>query len=93
MKKGKLCIWLAVVVAALFAFQSPTNAAQGPGRVDIPLIAGQQYEAGTVTIHNNNGGLLIDVQTADGWRLTALHVHAGWADNPVPMKSGNPVPG
>jgi hypothetical protein len=92
MRKRKLFIWLALIVATLFLFQPQSNAAQGPGRVDIPLIAGQQYEAGTVTIHNNNGGLLIDVQTANGWKMTALHVHAGWTDNPVPMRSGNPVP-
>lgn len=93
MRKRKLFIWLALVVTTLFLFQPPAKAAQGPGRVDLPLIAGQQYEAGMVTIHNNNGGLLIDVQTANGWRMTALHVHAGWADNPVPMVRGNPVPG
>ncbi|RJX16951.1 MAG: hypothetical protein C4563_11310 [Desulfobulbus sp.] len=89
----KLCIWLSAVVVALFVFQSPTGAAQGPGRIDVPLIAGQQYEAGMVTIHNNNGGLLIDVQIAEGWRMTELHVHAGWEGNPIPMKNGNAVPG
>jgi hypothetical protein len=78
-----------LLAASLAAAQN----ARGPGRIDVPLIAGQFYEAGTVTIHNNNGGLLIDIEMANGWHLAELHVHAGWADNPVPMKSGNPIPG
>ena len=74
-----------------------TNSAQaepmGPGRVDIPLIAGQHYGAGCVVIHNNNGGLKIEIEMFNGWQMVELQVHAGWAENPVPMKNGNPVPG
>ncbi len=82
-------------VAALVLLTLPASllGANGPGRIDLPLVAGQIYDAGTVTIHNDNGSLLIDVQPANGWKLKALHVHAGWADDPVPMVSGNAVPG
>jgi hypothetical protein len=65
----------------------------GYGRLDLPLIAGQQFEAGIVTIHNNNGGLFIGVTTDNGWQMVELQIHAGWAENPVPTKKGNPVPG
>ncbi len=87
----RLPVWFAAFLLLL----SPAGleAANGPGRVDVPLIAGQIYNAGTVTIHNDNGGLLIDVQTANGWKLVALQVHPGWEGWPVPMRSGNPVPG
>ena len=85
-------IWIVPLVLLTASLAAAQNA-HGPGRVDLPLVAGQHYDAGTVAIHNNNGGLLIDVQTANGWEMTALHVHAGWVENPVPMKRGNPVPG
>ncbi len=84
------------IVSGLLAVAGIVDAqnALGPGRVDVPFIAGQHFNAGTVTIHNNNGGLLIDVQMADDWRMIELHVHAGWAENPIPMtKDGNPIPG
>jgi hypothetical protein len=84
-----LVLFALVLTAGLVEAQS----AYGPGREDLPLVAGQHFEAGTVTIHNNNGGLLIDVRTANDWKMTALHVHAGWAENPVPTRQGNPVPG
>ncbi|MEX1311131.1 MAG: choice-of-anchor O protein, partial [Candidatus Sulfomarinibacteraceae bacterium] len=74
-------------------FAAAQNAA-GPGRVDLPMIAGQHHDAGTVIIHNNNGGLLIDVRLANDWYMVELHVHAGWAENPIPVtKDGNPKPG
>ena len=84
------------IVSVLLAVACIADAqnALGPGRVDVPFIAGQHFNAGMVTIHNNNGGLLIDVQMADNWRMVELHVHAGWAENPIPTtKDGNPKPG
>ena len=66
----------------------------GPGRIDVPLVADRQYDAGQVIIHNNNGGLLIKVETANGWKMNCLQVHAGWEENPVPTnEKGNPTPG
>lgn len=84
-------LWIATIILML-----PTatlRGAMGPGRVDLPLLAGQTIEAGSVMIHNNNGGLIIDVQAANGWKIAALHVHAGWSGEPVPLNNGNPVPG
>ena len=88
----KRAVWIVPLVLLAASLAAAQNA-HGPGRVDVPLIAGQFYEAGTVTIHNNNGGLLIDIEMANGWHLAELQVHAGWADNPVPTVLGNPVPG
>ena len=85
-------IIILVSVLLLLAGTAGAQNAQGPGRVDLPLIAGQYYEAGVVTIHNNNGGLKIEVAVSDPWEMIELHVHAGWEENPVPTKSGNPVP-
>ena len=84
-------------IVSLLLFLAGAAAAQnawGPGRIDLPLIAGQYHEAGTVTIHNNNGGLLIDVQMDNGWQMIELHVHAGWEGNPIPVtRKGNVIPG
>lgn len=91
MKQG---IISGVIIFLFVVTANSASASFGPGRVDLPLIAGQYYEAGTVTIHNNNSGLLIKVATANGWKFDELHVHAGWEENPVPTnKNANPIPG
>jgi hypothetical protein len=87
--------WIGIFLVGLLmlaASGTQALATMGPGRVDLPLIADNQYETGTVAIHNNNGGLLIEIALIDGWQMVELHVHAGWDENPVPMKNGNPVP-
>ena len=82
---------IAIMLPVATVFASPE--VLGPGRIDLPLVAGQQYDAGKVSIHNNNSGLLITVEMENGWKMAELHVHAGWAENPVPTKKGNPIPG
>ncbi len=88
--------WTGIFLIAMMFLMTNSVQAEpmGPGRVDIPLIAGQHYDAGLVVIHNNNGGLKIEVEMLNGWKIQCLEVHAGWAENPVPTnKNGNPTPG
>ena len=100
-----LCLISVLLMVA--GFVSAQNA-YGPGRVDLRLMAGQDaYHVGWVTIHNNNGGLLVEVELAENencdfpegcdwdcdWRMLELHIHAGWEGDPIPTKRGNPAPG
>ena len=57
--------WIGIVLIAMMFLMTNSVHAQsmGPGRVDIPLIAGQHIDAGWVVIHNSNGGLKIEVET------------------------------
>ena len=68
--------------------------ALGPGRVDLDLMAGPVDVVGRVIIHNKNGGLVIDVEAVDGWKLDELHIHTGWSENPIPVHpiQGGPLP-
>lgn len=58
-----------------------------------PLIAGQHINAGTVTVSNDETNLYVTYTTANGWKLTELHLFAG-ACSQIPVnKPGNPIPG
>jgi len=87
--------WTGVfVIVIMFLMVNSIQASMGPGRVDLPLIAGKYINVGAVVIHNNNSGLLIEVAMVNGWKINCLQVHAGWEENPVPTnKKGNPTPG
>jgi len=89
MRRALTIVSLLLMTAGLCSAQN----ALGPGVVELPFIAGQHYDAGTVKVHNTNGGLIVEVELANGWQMAELQAHVGWADNPVPMKSGNPSPG
>ena len=85
---------LAMVLAAASAVVAQEPSYQGPGRVDLDLMAGPVSVVGRVIVHNNNGGLIVDVETLNGWHLNHLQIHVGWEDDPVPVtKKGNPIPG
>jgi len=59
----------------------------------VTLLAGQYFEAGTITIGNDTELLCIYVEAAEGWYLEETQIHI--ADDPadIPQKNGNPAPG
>jgi hypothetical protein len=71
---------------------------------DFELIAGQNEEAGTISIDTNEiGDLIINFETNEDWCLLETHVHVFLCDViegevspnklPKPFKNGNPAPG
>lgn len=57
------------------------------------FIAGQNYEAGTVTIANSQEKLYITIQMNEGWQLDCTHLFLGrFAEIPL-TNSGNPQVG
>lgn len=56
------------------------------------LIAGQNIDAGDVSITNDDTNLYVQISTQDGWLLTETHIFAGTGAIPV-NKKGTPVPG
>lgn len=56
------------------------------------LIAGQNIDAGDVSISNDDTNLYVRITTQDGWLLTETHIFAGTGDIPV-NRNGIPVPG
>ena len=50
------------------------------------LIAGQNIDAGDVSITNDDTNLYVQISTQDGWLLTETHIFAGTGDIPVNRK-------
>lgn len=58
------------------------------------LVAGQQHDAGVVTVENNDQTLRVTIETAGGWTLKETHVAIAGQLSGIPTnRSGNPVPG
>lgn len=56
------------------------------------LIAGQNIDAGDVSVTNDDTNLYVQISTQDGWLITETHIFAGTGAIPVNRK-GIPVPG
>ncbi len=57
----------------------------------VVLWAGQNFEAGSVTVSITGRVLCIDIETADGWVLTETHVAVATSLDSIPQTgSGNP---
>lgn len=44
---------------------------------EVALIAGQHFDAGLVDVSTTDEGLLVEIETIDGWTMQQLHVFAG----------------
>ena len=72
-----------------------------PARADVcgvpqaaPLVAGQHYTAGTITIANDENNLYVQYQTDSPWMMSEAHAMAATTLAGIPQsKSGNPIPG
>ena len=62
--------------------------------VEIPLIAGQTMDAGTVTVYNDGEFLYVTYETTGDWHMTETHLHVACDPADIPQtKKGNPIPG
>lgn len=59
----------------------------------VRLLAGQHYEAGTVTVGNDYDNLYVTYETTNGWKMKGLHLFVGDCDKLPTNKPGNLVPG
>ena len=82
-------VLLATAVASAVEPQEPVSQ---PGRTVTPLYAGQDILAGVVYVWNSPTHMMVQVDTRDGeWLIDEVQIYVG--TDPVPTKSGNPVPG
>jgi hypothetical protein len=77
----------------------PTYEWQGDGvpcgdPMEYTLIAGQNYDAGSISVTLEDGELCIDIETTGGWVLTETHVAVAPDLDSIPQTgSGNPQVG
>lgn len=61
---------------------------------EYPIWAGQNINAGTVSIINDNNYIYVTYNTVNGWMLKETHVHVANNINGIPRtKQGIPIPG
>jgi hypothetical protein len=73
---------LVAVIALLCLFGTlPTPAA---AQDNITLWAGQNIDAGSITVDINGDTLIVNYETTDGWLMTKTHLYAG---TEIPAKS------
>jgi len=65
----------------------------GTDPLGLPLVAGQHYDAGTVSVYTLDGALGLAVNLTDPWFITSLHVYVGDSPPPTVGKRNNLVPG
>ena len=84
--------------------QATTDAGSGPigGKVDPPggcaptevaLIAGQNINAGTVTVTNDANFIYVTYATTNGWTISQTHLYVGDCALIPVNHAGNPQPG
>ena len=86
-------------VLALFVAGSASSQTCRPGArsCSTELIAGQNYEAGSLTLVDNatindSGDLVLRIAGDDGWTFSKVHLYVG--KDPVPVNgAGKPAPG
>lgn len=62
--------------------------------VTFELIAGQNIDAGYISVTNDADNLTITITTQDGWSLSETHVSVQDSEDDIPQnKKGNPIPG
>jgi hypothetical protein len=60
----------------------------------VRLLAGQNIDAGTVRVWQENGKLYVELQTKDGWKMIDSHVHLADTVDGFPLAgNNNPIPG
>lgn len=62
--------------------------------VVFPIWAGQNIEAGNVTVYSDDTYLYVTYNLTGGWMMTESHVHVGMTVNDIPQTNkGIPIPG
>jgi hypothetical protein len=87
---------LLIGFAALFAsFAAPAQAQDcSTMSTTTTLVAGQNYDAGTVTVSNDASNLFVRYTTSSPWVLSEVHLDVAGSLADIPQThSGNPKPG
>ena len=71
----------------------PTSASCSCPTTTVSLIAGQNIDAGTVSVTNDLDFIYVTYNTANGYVLTQTHLFVGDCEAVPVNKKGNPVPG
>lgn len=82
----------AVVVVAARAAEAPTVDYCGEPKV-VRLLAGQNIDAGSVTVGNDTDSLYVTYKTTGDWYMKTLHLYVGDCDKLPVNKQGNLNPG
>jgi hypothetical protein len=84
-----------MVLAALVALAAIPAAAQTCGTPQaVNLIAGQSNVAGSVTVSNTSGKLVVTYSTSSGWTMSKTQLAVAASLSGIPTNaSGNPIPG
>ena len=61
--------------------------------VEVPFIAGQNINAGTIEVSNDANFIYVTYNTANGYVLTQTHLYVGNCEAIPVNAKGNPVPG
>jgi hypothetical protein len=60
----------------------------------LTIIAGQNYEVGTVTVSNDYANIYFEIALDDGWTMSETHLHVADDYGGFPQtKKGTPIPG
>lgn len=99
MKISKLLIVIAVAIMTSYCSQVEVDegsiTANAIGNIEqeclnVDLLAGQNTDAGDLTITEINGDYTIRYETTDGWELDAVHLYIGDCDEIPTTGAGNP---
>lgn len=94
MKNGLRSGVMGILVLASVAMASPAQAQVCGTVASTALIAGQHFDAGTVSVYNDATNIYVTYNTVSPWVLSDVHVSAATTLAGIPQtKAGNPIPG
>jgi hypothetical protein len=64
-----------------------------PVTMNVPLLAGQTINSGSVAVTNDGENLTVTYSTIDGWKMTEIHLYVGEYEYAPQNNGGNPQPG
>jgi len=80
MKKSKMvlaCFVFTMSLGLVFTGSNDLLAHQGPGLATLDLIAGQNIDAGVVSVWNDPDSLIIRVDIGGEWKIAEVQIYAG----------------
>ncbi len=96
LRRWKIGAWISAVAAISFLAATTPAVAQICGEaMTVDLLAGQTTKVGTVTVSNDEAGVLsVTYSTLDDWYLTETHLHVSASFDQIPQtRKGNPKVG
>lgn len=88
------CLAAFLVFVPAFAGAQCVSTVDGSGTAQFVLYAGQDINAGTVSVRVDQRTLSVTYNTVGGWSLSQAHLWVGASMDDLPeTKTGNPIPG